>query len=73
MKAKRREGAAKPDEVYQEIHSYIAQCGKAPTVEELAHILECGRSTVQRGVAALIAEGRISRPSRSPRGIILPK
>jgi DNA-binding GntR family transcriptional regulator len=69
VKAKRIGGAAKPDEVYEEIVTYVRQCGFAPTIDELTHILECGRSTVQRGIAALVADGRLVRRPRAPRAI----
>lgn len=74
MRARRPEGAPKPQEVFQEIRSYMDTWNQSPTVRELADILDCGNSTIQRAVDALEREGVIRRRIRVSRGIsITPK
>lgn len=69
MRARRLEGAPGPDEVYAEIRAHVERWNQAPTVTELTNTLDCGRSTIQRAIAALVAEKRLSRYSRAPRAL----
>jgi DNA-binding transcriptional regulator YhcF (GntR family) len=70
MKAKRAIGAAKPDEVLQAIKSHIGDFGFAPTVRELASLLNCGHSTIQRAVAQLEKDRQITFQKKIARGIV---
>jgi len=70
MKARRATGAARPDEVLQAIRSHIGNFGFAPTVRELANLLDCGHSTIQRAVAQLEKDRQISIQKRIARGIV---
>jgi DNA-binding GntR family transcriptional regulator len=69
VRARRLEGAPGPDEVYAEIRAHVERWNQAPTVTELTNTLDCGRSTIQRAIAALVAEKRLSRYSRAPRAL----
>ena len=69
MKAKRAIGAAKPDEVLQAIRNHIGDFGFAPTVRELASLLNCGHSTIQRAVAQLEKDRQIILQKKIARGI----
>jgi DNA-binding transcriptional regulator YhcF (GntR family) len=70
MKARRATGAARPDEVLQAIRSHIGNFGFAPTVRELASLLDCGHSTIQRAVAQLEKDRQISIQKKIARGIV---
>jgi DNA-binding GntR family transcriptional regulator len=69
VKARRVDGAPRPDEVYAEIRAHIERWNQAPTVTELTDTLDCGRSTIQRAIAVLVAEKRLSRYSKAPRAL----
>jgi DNA-binding GntR family transcriptional regulator len=69
VKARRVDGAPRPDEVYAEIRAHIERWNQPPTVTELTNTLDCGRSTIQRAIAALVAEKRLSRYSKAPRAL----
>ena len=70
MKARRATGAARPDEVLQAIRSHIGNFGFAPTVRELAGLLDCGHSTIQRAVAQLEKDRQITLQKKIARGIV---
>lgn len=70
MKARRASGAAKPDEVLQAIKSHIGDFGFAPTVRELASLLNCGHSTIQRAIAQLEKDQQIRLQPKIARGIV---
>ena len=69
MKARRAEGAPGPQEVLQEIRSYMDSWNQAPTVRELADLLDCGNSTIQRAIDSLERQGVIARRPRVSRGL----
>jgi DNA-binding transcriptional regulator YhcF (GntR family) len=70
VKARRATGAARPDEVLQAIRSHIGNFGFAPTVRELAGLLDCGHSTIQRAVAQLEKDRQITLQKKIARGIV---
>lgn len=73
MKAKRAIGAARPEEVLHAIRSHISDFGFSPTVRELAGLLDCGHSTIQRALAQLEKDQQITSQKKIARGVTLAK
>lgn len=56
-------------ELLNAIRSFVREQGYAPTIRELSEILGVGHGTVQRALADLISEGRITKTPGIARGI----
>jgi DNA-binding GntR family transcriptional regulator len=69
MRPNRPEGAPTSDEVLAAIRSHLNDWSQAPTITELTTRLNCGRSTVQRAIAALEQERWIIRDRKKTRGL----
>ena len=69
MRSNRPEGAPTKEEVLAAIRSHLNDWSQAPTITELTTSLNCGRSTVQRAIAALESEGWIIRRKKATRGL----
>jgi DNA-binding transcriptional regulator YhcF (GntR family) len=60
-------------DVLDAIRSYRSENGFAPTVRDLAELLGCGHSTIQRAIVDLEARGRISKTAGVARSIVVNK
>lgn len=59
------------EEVLHAIRGFVKANGYAPTVRDLAEMLNVGHSTIQRTLADLANEGKIQRTSGVSRGLVL--
>jgi DNA-binding MarR family transcriptional regulator len=71
MRARRPGGAPQPHEVLREVRSYVERWNQSPTISELCDQLDCGRSTVQRALAAMERNGWVTRRKQIARSIVI--
>jgi len=71
MKARRAHGAPQAHEVLREVRSYVERWNQSPTISELCEQLDCGRSTIQRALAAMEQKGWVTRRKQIARSIVI--